>query len=268
MLTDRGILIHATRDADGLIEVIDDAAGTRSLYFGTRARQSSMRLTDPLALQLSYTRTMLAALLFQPQPQHILLVGLGGGSLVRFLHGHFPEAFLDCIESRPAVVDLARRFFQLPRHDRLDIQVGDGAGFLETCPTAQYDLILIDAFDGDGIHPSVCPPAFFSACRRALAPGGVVSTNLWASPDAALKAILANMTAGFDHQILRLPVEKRANIITLALDRSYTRRELQALRPRAQALEHHLQLDLPKQLRSLVHHNSGLVRRFLDLRTA
>jgi spermidine synthase len=96
----------------------------------------------------------------------------------------------------------------------------------------------------------------------------VVSTNLWASPDAALKTVLANMATGFDGQLLRLPVEERANIITLALDRSYTRRELQALRPRAQDLENHFRLDLPKQLRTLVHHNSGLMRRFLDLRTA
>lgn len=267
MLTDRGILVHAIRDADGLIEVIDDA-GTRSLYFGTRARQSSMRLADPLALPLAYTRNMLAALLFQPRPCRILLIGLGGGSLARFLLGYFPESFIDCIESRPAVVDLARRFFQLPMHDHLDIHVGDGADFMGACPTAYYDLILIDAFGGDGINPGVCSPVFFSATRRALAPGGVASTNLWASPDAALRTILANMAAGFEGQILRLPVAERANIITLALDRSYTRRDLQALRPRAHELEHRLRLDLPKQLRTLVHHNSGLMRRFLDLRTA
>lgn len=267
MLTDRGILVHATRDADGPIEVIDDA-GTRSLYFGTRARQSSMRLADPLALPLAYTRNMLAALLFQPRPHRTLLIGLGGGSLARFLLGHFPGASVTCVESRPAVVELARRFFRLPVHDRLNVQVGDGARFLDTCPAAHYDLILIDAFDGDGIHPSVCSPGFFSASRRALAPGGVASTNLWASPDPALKAVLANMAAGFDGQILRLPVAERANIVALASDRTYTRRDLQALRPRAHELEHRLQLDLPKQLRTLVHHNSGLMRRFLDLRTA
>lgn len=267
MLSDRGLLVHATRDADGLIEVIDDA-DTRSLYFGTRARQSSMRLADPLALPLAYTRNMLAALLFKPQPRRILLIGLGGGSLARFLHGHLPESRIDCVESRPAVVDLARRFFQLPSHDRLGIHIGDGAGFLDACPAMHFDLILVDAFDGDGINPGVCSLAFFAASRRALAPGGVVSTNLWASPDAALKTVLANMATGFDGQLLRLPVEERANIITLALDRSYTRRELQALRPRAQDLENRFRLDLPKQLRTLVHHNSGLMRRFLDLRTA
>lgn len=267
MLSDRGILVHATRDADGLIEVIDDA-DTRSLYFGTRARQSSMRLADPLALPLAYTRNMLTALLFRPQPRRILLIGLGGGSLARFLHAHLPGSLLDCVESRPAVVELARRFFQLPSHDRLGIHIGQGADFLDTCPPLHYDLILIDAFDGDGINPGVCAPAFFAASRRVLAPGGVVSTNLWASPDAALKAVLANMAAGFDGQILRLPVEERANLVTLALDRSHTRRELQALRPRAHELGHRLRLDLPQQLRTLVHHNSGLMRRLLALRTA
>jgi spermidine synthase len=58
-----------------------EAAGLRHLHVGGRAIQSAMRLDAPDDLALAYTRAMMAALLFQPQPRDVVLIGLGGGSL-------------------------------------------------------------------------------------------------------------------------------------------------------------------------------------------
>lgn len=267
MLTDRGTLIFALRDSEGLIEVID-LEGTRSLYFGTRARQSSMLLYAPATLALGYTRSMLAALLFQPQPRNILLIGLGGGSLARFLVQHLPEAQIDCVETRPSVIELARRYFHLPDTQQLEIHIGDGAEFLCDCPEQSFDLILVDAFDSSGVHPSVCPASFYADCRRALTPEGVLSVNLWATPGAPFKNILAEMEQGFGSQILRLPVEQHANLIALGLSTVRSRKELKLLREPARELSTRFGLDFPKLLRGLEHYNSGVLRRFLHLRLA
>ncbi len=267
MLTDRGILIFAQHDDQGIVEVIDDA-DTRSLYFGTRARQSSMSLRDPIALTLGYTRSMLAALLFRPEPRRVLMIGLGGGSLARFLLHHYPVLEIDCVESRTSVVELARRYFGLPQDARMTIHIGDGTQYVKNCRDRSYDLILIDAFDSSGVHPSVCEKEFHAACHRILGSGGVLSMNLWATPNASLKTVLGNLERGFAGQVLRLPVEQRANLIALGLEQSYTRHELKALREPARKLEQRLALNLPKQLRSLIHYNSALMRRFLDLRSA
>lgn len=264
MLTDRGMLIFALRDPEGLMEVIDQD-GIRSLYFGTRARQSSMRLADPAELVLEYTRSMLAALLFQPQPRRILLVGLGGGSLARFLLRHLPEARIDCAETRAGVVDLARRWFALPDDPRLAIHLGDGAAFLRTAPAGHYDLILVDAFDGAGVHPSVCSRDFHADCRRALSEAGVLSINLWITRDSGSRDILRDMELGFGKAVLRLPVAQRTNLIALVPVRSVTRKDLKQLREPARRLGTRFGLELPGQLRRLEHANTGLMRRILHL---
>src|SRR5512138_3544669 len=84
-----GHLVHRTQDELGPIEVVEDTL-YRSLHFGTEPKQSSMLLGDPLALVLSYTRSMTTALLFVPQVRRVLLIGLGGGSLAKFILHHIP----------------------------------------------------------------------------------------------------------------------------------------------------------------------------------
>lgn len=262
MLTDRGTLIFALRDPEGLMEIIDQD-GVRSLYFGTRARQSSMRLNDPAELVLEYTRGMLAGLLFQPQPRRILLVGLGGGSLARFLLRHLPDAQIDCVETRTGVIDLARCYFQLPDTPRLAIHIGDGAEFLRNAPEGHFDLILVDAFDSGGVHPSVCSRQFHADCRRALSATGVLSINLWITPGSGSRDVLKDMEQGFAKPILRLPVEQRANLIALAPVCSVSRKDLKQLREPARALAARFGLDFPGQLRRLERANTGLMRRIL-----
>src|SRR3569623_1128458 len=71
--------------------IIDDGE-TRQLQFTLEFIQSSKRIDDPFALDIAYTRMMLAFVLFVPNPGHVLRVGLGGGALAKFWHRHLPRA--------------------------------------------------------------------------------------------------------------------------------------------------------------------------------
>ena len=71
---------------------VSEDGGVRSLQFSNGAVQSSMRVSKPFELDLSYTRAMMGFLLFNAEPQHILLVGLGGGSLSKYCYHQFPQA--------------------------------------------------------------------------------------------------------------------------------------------------------------------------------
>jgi spermidine synthase len=62
-----------------------EAAGLRHLHVGGSAIQSAMRLDAPDDLALAYTRAMMAGLLFQPEPRDVTLIGLGGGSLAKYI---------------------------------------------------------------------------------------------------------------------------------------------------------------------------------------
>lgn len=151
--------------------------GYVSLHFRRGQTQSRMRGDTPDRLLIDYTRTMLAALLWQPRPRRIGIVGLGGGSQVKFLHRHLPGARLEVVENHPGVIAL-RRSFGIPDDDaRLEVAFDDGARFIAERP-ARYDLLLVDGYDAAGIPEALATPAFLRACRGALAAGGVMAANL------------------------------------------------------------------------------------------
>ena len=79
---------------------------TVTLSFEGTLIQSCMRVADPDDLVLDYTRTMMGALLFNPKPRRVLMIGLGGGSMLKYLHRHVPEADLTVVEISQSVIDL------------------------------------------------------------------------------------------------------------------------------------------------------------------
>lgn len=168
------------RDPDG--RRLPDAglrehAGYVSLQFRRGQTQSRMRGDAPDHLLIDYTRTMLATLLWQPRPARIGLVGLGGGSQVKFLYRQLPGARLEVAENHPGVIAL-RRAFGIPDDDaRLEVVFDDGARFVAARP-GRYDILLVDGFDAGGIPVALSTPAFHRACRDALVPGGVLASNL------------------------------------------------------------------------------------------
>lgn len=187
--------------------------GYVSLHFRRGQTQSRMRGDTPDRLLIDYTRTMLAALLWQPRPRRIGIVGLGGGSQVKFLHRHLPGARLEVVENHPGVIAL-RRSFGIPDDDaRLEVAFDDGARFIAERP-ARYDLLLVDGYDERGIPEALSTTAFLQACRDALLPGGVMASNLHgADPAPYLERLRAAFGAG---HVLVLEETKMSNRIAFA----------------------------------------------------
>lgn len=207
--------VHRSHWQTQLIEVIDDG-NTRSLYFGGQILQSSMYLSAPQKLALSYTRFMAASLLIDDEPEKILVVGVGAGSLVRFFHHHFPKARIDGIDYSSEVIDLARSHFHLPFSSNVSIHCSSGYEFLaDRIDEANYDLILIDAFDTAGMSKEIYSGAFFELCLDHLALSGIVCLNLWSGDQSRMEEVASEIALRFD-SILELPVPQRGNVICLA----------------------------------------------------
>ncbi len=154
------------------------------LQFTGGVSQSRMRTFRPDHLLIDYTRTMMAALLFRPQPRRIGMVGLGGGSQVKFCHRHLPDTRVEVAENNPQVIAL-RRTFRIPRDDaRLQVFLADGAEFLRG-RAGRFDILLVDGYDESGIPAALSSQRFYDDCRGALAPGGVMASNLYATDFAA-----------------------------------------------------------------------------------
>lgn len=198
-----------------LIEIIDNR-DERSLFFGGEVLQSSMSLTSPCRLVLSYTRFMMAALLINEAPERILIIGVGAGSLVRFFHHYLPFSNIVGVDNAPHIIKLAHGYFQLPDDKRVTIHCMDGHAFLgNQAPTSLYDLILLDAFDGAGMAPSVYHADCYTLCRKHLHRDGCLVINLWSGDAARMNTVQDDVAASFE-ATLNLPVPNRGNVICLA----------------------------------------------------
>jgi len=72
----------------GNAPVVSEEDGVRYLHFGSRWIQGAMRIARPYALELEYTRDMMFPLLMRTGggwPRTVLSIGLGAGSIARFL---------------------------------------------------------------------------------------------------------------------------------------------------------------------------------------
>jgi len=141
--------------------------------------QSCINLRNPQELVFDYTRMSFAGLLLNPEPQRILVAGLGGGSIPVVLNEVFPEARIDVLEVDPAVVRVAERFFDFRENDRMRVHVVDARVFIKRAGIRgeQYDYIVLDAFTGEYIPEHLLTREFLEEVRAILSPDGVLVAN-------------------------------------------------------------------------------------------
>jgi spermidine synthase len=157
---------------------VRDEGDVRCLSFNEGIVQSSMRVDDPFALTLGYTRAMMGFLLFDDAPGHVLMVGLGGGSLQKFCYRELPGARITTLEIDPEVIALRDRFLIPPDDERFRVVEADAAAHLARGET-QADVILVDGYNAAGLPENLCSEAFYTDCWRALGARGVLVCNLW-----------------------------------------------------------------------------------------
>lgn len=181
--------------------LVREQDGRLTLEFSPGSVQSEMLLARPDALTLDYTRAIMCFALFVPRPRHIVMVGLGGGSLPKFCHRHFPHARITVIELRQDVIALRERFAVPPDDHRFTVIHGDATRLLPTM-RGSADVLIVDGFDDGGLPPALGSARFYGDCRRALVDGGVFVQNIF-SYDPAYGAMLARLRLMFDDRVCR-----------------------------------------------------------------
>jgi spermidine synthase len=196
---------------------ISEAAGVRFLHFSADWVQGAMRIQRPNALELPYTREMMAGLLLRevPWPKNALLIGLGAGSLVKYIYHRLPETRITVVEIDPQVENIARLHFRLPDDPmRLRIIIGDGADYmLEDSKT--FDYILVDGFDKSGRAGVLDTLPFYQACRARLTENGLLVINLLGR-NRGFQASTQRIAKAFDGRSLVFPSCDSGNTIALA----------------------------------------------------
>lgn len=199
------------------VEAVD---GLLNLRFDMATLQSSMRISDPFALELEYTRTMMRSLLFCANPESILMIGMGGGSHAKYCHQTLPKADITVVEVNPHVIALRERFLVPAESSRFRVIQQDGARYVlkmacADSPKVRHDFILVDAFHFDGAPSGFASRAFFTACRSLLSPLGVLVMNLESEP-AHSQPAMAQLSAAFDGGVWSVLTDTSGNRIAFA----------------------------------------------------
>jgi spermidine synthase len=172
-----------------------------TLQFGKRPTvqiQSQVDLSNLRQHMLEYTTLAFCGLLYKPEPQKVLVLGLGGGVIPREMHYYFPSAEIDVAEIDPEILLVATQLFNFHDDKRLKVHIDDGRMFikkqLRRDPVPKYDLVILDAFNSEYIPFHLMTKEFLEEVKGILAEDGVVIANVFYSNrlfDAELKTFLA-----------------------------------------------------------------------------
>lgn len=191
-LVDESVRAHMLAHKDGRVAHIESEYNDvfvekrgPLLALTTRVRNekffhSIVNLTDPDDMPAPYTRLMSAGLLYPPSIRHILMVGLGAGSISTYLGRAMPDVQIDVVELDPGVITAGRKYFGLKETDKVRFIESDGRVYLNRSKE-RYDLIILDAFRELGIPFHLLTREFCELINQRLAPGGAVASNVAAN---------------------------------------------------------------------------------------
>jgi spermidine synthase len=200
---------------------ISEYDGVRYLHLGSIWVQGAMRLRAPQVVELDYVQRMLASLLWLPTDAlgqgRAVQLGLGAGAITRFTHGQLRMP-TTAVEINPLVIDACRLWFRLPDDGpRLQVLRSDALRWLQhDADAASTQLLHVDLYDQDAAAPVLDDETFYAACRRLLAPGGVMSVNLFGR-HASFAASAARIAAVFgSDQVWSVRPTREGNTVVVA----------------------------------------------------
>ena len=159
--------------------------------------QSQVNLNNLREHRLEYSKMTFCGLLYNSQPKRMLVLGLGGGVIPRDMRHYFPDAEIDVVDIDPEIPQVAKEFFGFSEDDKLKVHVDDGRMFikkqLRRNPVPRYDIIILDAFNGDYIPFHLMTREFLQEVKGVVDDDGVVVANVFYSNrlfDAEFKTFL------------------------------------------------------------------------------
>lgn len=229
--------------------------GVRYLHLGSDWVQGAMRIRKPRQLELDYIQRMMVWMLWLPTDAlgadqgRALQLGLGAGAITRFTH-QVLRWHTTVVEINPSVVAACRLWFQLPADDaRLQVLEADAGRWVQDDRHLHSaEVLCVDLYDHDAAAPVLDDADFYAACQRLLAPGGLMTVNLFGR-DASFDRSAARVAAAFGaDQVWQLAPTKEGNTVLVAA-RGVVVPDRDTLTRRAEAIEARFGLPARKWLR-------------------
>jgi spermidine synthase len=212
----------STDTADLPFATISEQGGVRFLHLDTPWVQGAMAVRAPNVIVLEYVQRMMAWMLWRPSAAvaggHAVQLGLGAGSITRFCHSVLRMPRVTAVELNPTVIAACRHGFKLPANDaRLTVVQADaGQWVADAAHRGIAQALNVDLYDHDAAAPVLDSDAFYVQCRDLLAPGGVMSVNLFGRASSLATSSARIATAFGRDQVWSLRPTKEGNTVVIA----------------------------------------------------
>ena len=179
-------VIHQERSLYMNIHVTEDST-RRCMRFTITdlggQNQSCRFLDDHDKLVFPYAKMVLSSLMVQDNPERILILGLGGGTLVHAYSTLFPRAEIVIVEIDEAVVTVAEEYFDFRETDNIQVEAVDGRVYVKRAALRgeQFDLVILDAFNGEYIPEHLMTREFLEEVKQLLPADGMVVANTFST---------------------------------------------------------------------------------------
>lgn len=111
--------------------------------------------------------------------QNILVLGLGGGSIIEVIKKYWPDAKITAVDIDPVIVKLGRKYLGLNKSDA-KIVISDAFDYLtshNSKPNLQYDLVCVDLYVGDNYPEKFGSEKFARLLESAITKDGKAVIN-------------------------------------------------------------------------------------------
>ena len=194
--------------------VITEQDGIRYMKFGNNILQSAVYIDNPVPLRLEYTKYFPLGLVFNRGTRRVLMIGLGGGAVPRYLRTYLPDLLIDVVEIDPLVAKLAKEYFYFSEDPYCKLRIMDGRVFIKRS-RKKYDIIYLDAYNSDSIPFHLTTKEFLEEIKQDLEEGGVVVANLWTSDYELYRAMVKTYGEVFSN-LFRFKVWGKNNVVLIA----------------------------------------------------
>lgn len=213
---------------------IHDSLFFRSLDFGGSATQSKVckiyKTTPILAtLQILYFAGILYKLVNCYDKsnnnifyQNILILGLGGGDLLRCYHKLFNQAHLHTkitvIEKSPEIIEIANQFFYLDKFKStslltIDIKESDAFDYICSPTYEKSDIIVVDFFTELNSALQLLDETYVKHLYEKLSSNGLIVFNVLISDQTLLNQFITLLNNLFNQQLLVITSDQHYNTV-------------------------------------------------------
>ncbi|MBI9115477.1 spermidine synthase [Sanguibacter suaedae] len=192
----------------GRVELVPDRDDPDAFTLMVNGVPSSfVDLGDPTNVGFEYMEIMCAVIAtVPPGPLDVVHLGAAGCGMARALEALRPGSRQIGVDVDGSLLELVRRWFDLPRSPRLRLRAGDARTQLATLPSGSQDVVVRDVFAGDTTPGHLVTAEFTADVLRVLRPGGLYLVNCADRPPlTSARAEVATLRTALTHVTDRAP---------------------------------------------------------------